>query len=68
MAENPTNANQREAACTALGCLEAAIAVPALIRRLSDTDIWVRAKAAKALGQVDTRRPRPCPPCWGCCH
>ena len=53
MAENPTNANQREAACTALGCMKATSAVPALTRRLSDTDIWVRAKAAKALGQVN---------------
>ncbi|MEI6534455.1 MAG: DUF6288 domain-containing protein, partial [Verrucomicrobiaceae bacterium] len=54
MAENPTNANQREAACTALGCMNAADAVPALTRRLSDPDIWVRAKAAKALGQIKT--------------
>ena len=53
MAENPANANQREAACTALGCMKAAAAVPALTRRLSDPDIWVRAKAAKALGQVN---------------
>ncbi len=53
MAENPSNANQREAACTALGCMKAASAVPALTRRLSDTDIWVRAKAAKALGQIN---------------
>ena len=50
MAENPADANQREAACTALGCLKATSAVPALTRRLTDTDIWVRAKAAKALG------------------
>ena len=53
MAENPANANQREAACTALGCMKAADAVPALTRRLSDPDIWVRAKAAKALGQIN---------------
>ncbi|MCE9609910.1 MAG: DUF6288 domain-containing protein [Chthoniobacter sp.] len=53
MAENPSNANQREAACTALGCMKAADAVPALTRRLSDPDIWVRAKAAKALGQIN---------------
>ena len=52
MAENPTNANQREAACTALGCMKAVSAIPALTRRLSDSDIWVRAKAAKALGQM----------------
>ena len=49
MAENPADANQREAACTALGCLQATSAIPALTRRLKDTDIWVRAKAAKAL-------------------
>jgi hypothetical protein len=53
LAENPTDANQREAACTALGCLKAASAVPALTRRLSDPEIWVRAKAAKALGQIN---------------
>lgn len=53
MAENPTNANQREAACTALGYMHASSAVPALTRRLKDPDIWVRAKAAKALGKVD---------------
>ena len=34
---------------TALGCLQATSAMPALTRRLKDTDIWVRAKAAKAL-------------------
>jgi hypothetical protein len=49
MAENPTNASQREAACTALGCLKATQALPALVRRLKDPDVWVRAKAAKAL-------------------
>ncbi|MEI7899022.1 MAG: DUF6288 domain-containing protein, partial [bacterium] len=54
MAENPTNASQREAACTALGCLKASSAVPALVRRLSDTDLWVRAKAAKALTALGT--------------
>ncbi len=53
MAENPASANQREAACTTLGCLGAASAVPALTRCLKDTDIWVRAKAAKALGQIN---------------
>ena len=49
LAENPADANQREAACTALGCLQATSAIPALTRRLRDADIWVRAKAAKAL-------------------
>ncbi|MBJ7255935.1 MAG: HEAT repeat domain-containing protein, partial [Akkermansiaceae bacterium] len=52
MAENPADANQREGACTALGCLKSASAVPALTRRLKDSNTWVRAKAAKALGQV----------------
>ena len=54
MAENPADANQREAACTALGCLGSTSAVPALIRRLTDANTWVRAKAAKALGQINT--------------
>ena len=54
MAENPADANQREAACTALGCLQATSAIPALTRRLKDTDIWVRAKAAKALTAMGT--------------
>ena len=56
MAENPTDANQREAACTALGCLGATSAVPALTRRLDKTlepELWVRARAAKALGQLN---------------
>ena len=53
MAENLTDSNQREAACTALGCLQAPSAVPALTRRLRDSEIWVRAKAAKALGQIN---------------
>jgi hypothetical protein len=53
MAENPADANQREGACTALGCLKSTSAVPALTRRLKDSNIWVRAKAAKALGQVN---------------
>ena len=52
MAENPSDANQREAACTALGCMGATSAIPALVRRLSDPEIWVRAKAAKALGSM----------------
>ena len=34
MAENPANANQREAACTALGCMKATDAVPARNRAL----------------------------------
>ena len=61
MAENPTNANQREAACTALGDMNAASAVPALTRRLTDPDLWVRAKAAKALGQMNAAAARSVP-------
>ncbi|MCX6876572.1 MAG: DUF6288 domain-containing protein [Verrucomicrobia bacterium] len=53
MAEDPTDAYQRNGACTALGCLKATSAVPALTRRLKDPDKWVRARAALALGQMD---------------
>ena len=53
MAENPNDAYQRNGACTALGNLKATRAIPALTRRLKDSDMWVRANAAKALGQVD---------------
>ena len=54
MAEHPTDANQREAACYTLGLLQATSAVPALTRRLNDTDRWVRFKAAEALGKMPT--------------
>ena len=53
MAENPADSYQRNGACTALGCLKAPSAIPALTRRLSDPDKWVRARAALALGQMD---------------
>ncbi|KAB2638438.1 MAG: hypothetical protein DVB26_08035, partial [Verrucomicrobia bacterium] len=53
MAENSTDAYQRNGACTALGNLKATSAIPALTRRLKDPDIWVRAQAAQALGQMD---------------
>ncbi|MCE9610253.1 MAG: DUF6288 domain-containing protein [Chthoniobacter sp.] len=53
MAENPADIYQRNGACTALGCLKAPSAIPALTRRLKDSDKWVRARAALALGQMD---------------
>ncbi|MEI6233068.1 MAG: DUF6288 domain-containing protein [Planctomycetota bacterium] len=53
MTKNPTDIYQRNGACTALGCLKAASAIPALTRCLKDTDMWVRARAALALGQMD---------------
>ena len=43
------NVNQRQGACETLGFLKAPGALPALGRRISDPDMWVRAKAAKAL-------------------
>jgi cell wall assembly regulator SMI1 len=59
-----SNVNTRIGACTALGLLKATptTTLPALTQRLSDTDLWVRAKAATALasfadsasGQIDT--------------
>ena len=53
VAENPADIYQRNGACTALGCLKAASAIPALTRRLKDPDMWVRSRAALALGQMD---------------
>ncbi|KAB2642916.1 MAG: hypothetical protein DVB26_01175, partial [Verrucomicrobia bacterium] len=53
MTKNPTDIYQRNGACTALGYLKAPSAIPALTRRLKDTDMWVRARAALALGQMD---------------
>jgi hypothetical protein len=53
MAENPADIYQRNGACTALGCLKAPSAIPALTRRLKDSDKWVRSRAALALGQMD---------------
>lgn len=44
-----SDAHLREGACQALGGLKDASALPVLGRRLSDPDLWVRAKAAKAL-------------------
>ncbi|MEI7900137.1 MAG: DUF6288 domain-containing protein, partial [bacterium] len=50
LAANPTNANQRAAACYALGVMHTTNAVPTLVGRLADTDYWVRYRAAEALG------------------
>ena len=44
-----TNVNQRQGACLVLGYRQSATALPALGRRLSDPDLWVRAQAALAL-------------------
>ena len=41
--------NQRQGACEVLGLLKIPSALPVLARRISDPDVWVRAKAAKAL-------------------
>ena len=48
MAEG-TNANGRMGACQTLGILKKTAALPLLAQRLSDPDLWVRAKAANAL-------------------
>ncbi|MEI6537341.1 MAG: Ig-like domain-containing protein, partial [Verrucomicrobiaceae bacterium] len=50
MAEG-TDANTRQGACDVLGIRKTTAALPALGRRLSDTDYWVRGKAANALRQ-----------------
>ena len=44
-----TNANGRMGACQTLGILKNTDALPLLAQRLSDPDLWVRAKAANAL-------------------
>ena len=46
---NGTNANGRMGACQTLGILKNTAALPLLAQRLSDPDLWVRAKAANAL-------------------
>ena len=43
--------NGRMGACQVLGILREPTALPLLTQRLSDTDLWVRAKAAEALRQ-----------------
>ena len=44
-----TNANERMGACQAVGILQIPAALPLLSQRLTDPDLWVRAKAAKGL-------------------
>ena len=44
-----TNANGRMGACQTLGLLKNTAALPLLAQRLTDPDLWVRAKAANAL-------------------
>ncbi|MCX6929378.1 MAG: DUF6288 domain-containing protein, partial [Verrucomicrobia bacterium] len=48
---NSTNVPLREAACQALGVKRDTAALPVLGQRLTDTNIWVRSKASKALQQ-----------------
>lgn len=48
-----TNANSRMGACQTLGLLKNATALPLITQRLSDPDLWVRAKAANALRSYD---------------
>ena len=52
MAEDMTDARKREAACYALGYMGTTDAVPALGRRLTDPDPWVRTRSADALGRL----------------
>jgi HEAT repeat protein len=52
MAEDMTDVRKREAACHALGYMGSTDALPALGRRLSDPDPWVRTRAAAALGRL----------------
>lgn len=49
IAEDPSSSNKREGACTALGYMGSSEAIPILVRRLTDKELWVRARAAKAL-------------------
>ncbi len=56
MADHPTDSNQREGACTALGYMGSPAAIPVLVRRLTDKEIWVRARAANALSQLKAER------------
>ncbi len=44
-----TNANERQGACQVLGIKQDATALPTIVGLLSDTDLWVRAKAAIAI-------------------
>ena len=44
-----TDANVRMSACQTLGIRKTSAALPALSQRLSDSDLWVRGQAAKAL-------------------
>jgi autotransporter-associated beta strand protein len=46
---NSANVKERVGACRTLGILKIPAAVPLLTERLSDLDLWVRAKAANAL-------------------
>lgn len=43
------NPNERQSACHLLGLLKDAPALPFIVERLSDADLWVRAEAANAI-------------------
>ncbi|MES2981844.1 MAG: DUF6288 domain-containing protein, partial [Verrucomicrobiota bacterium] len=43
------NANERQGACQTLGARQDATALPTIVLRLNDSDLWVRAIAAKAI-------------------
>ncbi len=43
------NSNERQGACQALGLLQDSKALPIIVQRLNDPDLWVRAKAASAI-------------------
>jgi len=44
----------REASCQALGTIKSPVAIPALVARLHDTNVWVRFKAGGALRALDS--------------
>lgn len=54
--EMTTNSNPRvrQTACQALGTIKNPIAIPALVARLRDTNVWVRCKAGGALQAFDS--------------
>lgn len=47
-----SNLYARYGACDALGSLKSAVAVPALVKTLKHEDMWMRIKAAEALGKI----------------
>jgi uncharacterized repeat protein (TIGR02543 family) len=47
------NPNLRQSACQALGLLQDATALPTIVGMLNDSDVWVRYKAAEAIGSYE---------------